>query len=150
MKKLLVISAVLSAGALAPALAEDQGDPNPPRFEQNGPPVMPLPSTAERAQGMKQAEAQTGAPVQELGVIPNATSKPSQGETSGPAAGSAVDPSTVVQKNNPMAQENASPTGLPGPSGTSAGAPGIEHKAGTQGGKEWMPPEEIRGKKPSS
>ncbi len=150
MKKLLVISAVLSAGAFAPALADDQGDPNPPRLEKNGAPVMPMPSTAERAPGLKQAEAQSEAPVQESGVIPKATNKPSQGETSGPAAGSAVDPSTVVQKNNPMAQQYASPTGLPGPSGTSAGSPGIEHKAGTQGGKEWLPPEEIRGKKPSS
>ncbi|MGE5389370.1 MAG: hypothetical protein ACM3NE_10825 [Hyphomicrobiales bacterium] len=150
MKKLLVISAVLSAGAFAPALAEDQADPNPPRFEQNGPPVMPLPSTAEQTPRLKQAEAQTEAPVQESGVIPKATTAPSQGETSGPASGKPVDPSTVVQKGNPMAQENASPTGLAGPSGTSAGSPGIEHKAGTQGGKEWLPPEEIRGKKPSS
>jgi hypothetical protein len=150
MKTLLVISAVLSAGALAPALAEDQGDPNPPRFEKNGAPVLPMPSTAERARGLKQAEAQTSAPVQESGVIPKATNTPSQGETSGPASGKPVDPSTVVQKNNPMAQENASPTGLAGPSGTAAGSPGIEHKAGTQGGKEWMPPEELRGKKPSS
>ena len=150
MKKLLVISAVLSAGAFAPALADDQGDPNPPRLEKNGAPVMPMPSTAERAPGLKQAEAQSDAPVQESGVIPKATNKPSQGETSGPATGTPVDPSTVVQKNNPMAQQYASPTGLAGPSGTAAGSPGIEHKAGTQGGKEWLPPEEIRGKKPSS
>lgn len=150
MRKLLVISAILSAGAFAPALAEDQADPNPPRFENNGPPVMTLPSTAQRAPGMKQAEAQPGAPVQESGVIPKSDSRPSSGETSGPASGKPVDPSTVVQKNNPMAMENASPTGLPGPSGTAAGSPGIEHKAGTQGGKEWLPPEELRGRKPGS
>ncbi|MGJ0506417.1 MAG: hypothetical protein ACR652_04630 [Methylocystis sp.] len=149
MKTFLVISAVLSAGAFAPALADDQGDPNPPRFEQNGPPVLPVPSTAERG-GIKQAEAQTAAPVQESGVVPKATNMPSQGETSGPAAGKPVDPPTVVQKENPMAQQYASPTGLAGPSGTAAGSPGVEHKAGTQGGREWQPPQEVRGKKPSS
>ncbi len=146
MKKVLVISAFLSAGAVAPALAVDQGDPNPPTFEQNGQPVMP--KSAAQEPGLRQAEA--NAPVQESGVVPRATNAPSSGETSGPAAGTTVDPSTVVQKSNPLAQENASPTGLAGPSGTAAGSPGIEHKAGTQGGKEWLPPEEIRGKKPSS
>ncbi len=150
MKQLLVISAFLSAGALAPALAEDQADPNPPRYEENGPPVMPAPTTAEQARGLRQAEVQADAPVQESGVIPKATPSPSQGETSGPAAGKPVDPTTVVQKGNPLAQENASPTGLAGPSGTAAGSPGIESKAGTQGGKEWLPPEELRGRKPGS
>ena len=36
MKRFLVISAFLSAGAIAPALAQDQGDPNPPTLEKNG------------------------------------------------------------------------------------------------------------------
>lgn len=146
MKKLLVISAFLSAGAVAPALAVDQGDPNPPTFE-GGQPVMP--KRAEQAPGLRQAQA-TGAPVQESGVIPKASTAPSSGETSGPAVGTPVDPPTVVQKNNPMAQKYASPAGVAGPSGTSGGSPGIEHKAGTQGGKEWMPPQEVRGRKPSS
>lgn len=147
MKKLLVISAFLSAGAVAPAFAIDQEDPNPPTFE-NGQPVAP--KSAEQSQGLRQAEAIDEAPVQESGVVPKATTRPSEGETSGPAAGTHVDPSTVVQKSNPLAQDHASPAGVAGPSGTAAGAPGIEHKAGTQGGKEWLPPEEIRGKKPSS
>ncbi len=147
MKKILVISAFLSAGAVAPALALDQGDPNPPTFE-GGQPVMP--KGAQRATGLRQAEARDAAPVQSSGVIPKSTTTPSSGETSGPAVGTHVDPPTVVQKDNPAAQMQASPTGLAGPSGTSAGSPGIEGKAGTQAGKEWMPPQEIRGKKPSS
>jgi hypothetical protein len=147
MTKLLVISAFLSAGAVAPALAIDQEDPNPPTFE-NGQPVAP--KSAGQAQGLRQAEATDEAPVQESGVIPKATNRPSEGETSGPAIGTPVDPSTVVQKSNPLAMDHGSPDGVSGPSGTAAGAPGIEHKAGTQGGREWLPPEEIRGKKPSS
>ncbi|WP_363349886.1 hypothetical protein [Methylocystis echinoides] len=146
MQKILVISAFLSAGAVAPALAVDQGDPNPPTFE-NGQPVMP--KGAQATPEFRQAEAQD-APVQGSGVIPKSTTQPSVGETSGPAVGTHVDPPTVVQKDNPAAQMHASPTGLAGPSGTSAGSPGIEGKAGTQAGKEWLPPEEIRSKKPSS
>lgn len=69
------------------------------------------------------------------------------GHTSGPAAGEAVTPSAAVQKDNTHIPD-MSPSDLPGPSGTSAGAPGIEAKPGTQAGKEWQPPLEIR-KKPT-
>ena len=69
-----------------------------------------------------------------------------QGVTSGPAAGTPVEPSGSVQKDNPKA-EDVNPTGVSGPSGTSAGAPAVEGKKGTQSGKEWVPPEEIRPKK---
>ncbi|MBI5012105.1 MAG: hypothetical protein HZC06_04845 [Methylocystis sp.] len=73
-----------------------------------------------------------------------------QGVTSGPAAGTPVEPSGSVQKDNPKAEE-VNPSGVSGPSGTSAGAPAVEGKKGTQSGQEWSPPEEIRRKKgPSS
>ncbi|HTO79495.1 MAG TPA: hypothetical protein VMJ31_06950 [Methylocystis sp.] len=52
-----------------------------------------------------------------------------KGETSGPAVGTAVDPSTVVQKQNPYV------AGRPGrQSEAAAGAPGIEAAPGTEGG----------------
>lgn len=149
MKKILVMSAFLSAGALAPALAEDQSDPNPPTFE-NGTPVSPSMGQAKPDRREARDETISEGVTQESGVVPQSTSTPSAGETSGPAVGTHVDPPTVVQKDNPAAQVNASPTGLAGPSGTSAGSPGIEGKAGTQAGKEWQPPQEIRGKRPSS
>jgi len=69
-----------------------------------------------------------------------------QGVTSGPAAGTPVEPSGSVQKDNPKAEE-VNPSGVSGPSGTSAGAPAVEGKKGTQSGQEWAPPEEIRRKK---
>ena len=73
-----------------------------------------------------------------------------QGVTSGPAAGSPVEPSGAVQKDNQKAAD-VNESGLAGPSGTSAGSPGVEGKKGTQSGQEWPPPEEIRRKKgPSS
>lgn len=73
-----------------------------------------------------------------------------QGVTSGPAAGASVEPSGAVQKDNPQAAD-VNDSGLSGPSGTTAGAPGVEGKKGTQSGQEWAPPEEIRRKKsPSS
>jgi opacity protein-like surface antigen len=73
-----------------------------------------------------------------------------QGVTSGPAAGTPVEPSGTAQKDNPKAVD-VNPTGVSGPSGTSAGAPAVEGKKGTQSGKDWLPPEEIRPKKgPSS
>ena len=73
-----------------------------------------------------------------------------QGVTSGPAAGSPVEPSGAVQKDNQKAAD-VNESGLAGPSGTSAGSPGVEGKKGTQSGQEWQPPEEIRRKKgPSS
>lgn len=140
MKQLLLIYAFLAAPALTPALAQDQGDPNPPMLQQNGRPVAPLPKIAEEPGGV----------TQESGVIPRATPTPSTGETSGPAVGTPVEPPTVVQKDNPAAQQHASPQGVSGPSGTSAGSPGIEGKAGTQAGREWLPPEEIRRKAPGS
>jgi hypothetical protein len=139
MKQFFLISAILAAPAITPALAQDQGDPNPPTLQQNGRPVTPLPKVAE----------QPGV-TQESGAVPRATPAPSMGETSGPAAGGPVDPPTVVQKDNPAAQRHASPDGVAGPSGVAAGSPGIEGKAGTQAGKEWLPPEEIRRKAPRS
>lgn len=72
--------------------------------------------------------------------------QPEQGVTSGPATGGAVEPSGSVQKDNPQAAE-VNDSGLSGPSGTSAGAPAVEGKKGTQSGQEWTPPEEIRRKK---
>lgn len=62
------------------------------------------------------------------------------GVTSGPAAGKPVEPSGAVQKENP----DVIPSHVSGSSGTSAGAPGVEGKKGTQSGKEWTPPAEIR------
>ncbi|ULO24740.1 hypothetical protein [Methylocystis sp. SB2] len=69
-----------------------------------------------------------------------------QGVTSGPAAGSPVEPSGAVQKDNPKAAD-VNESGVAGPSGTSAGSPGVEGKKGTQSGQEWQPPEELRRKK---
>lgn len=69
-----------------------------------------------------------------------------QGVTSGPAAGAPVEPSGAVQKDNPN-MTDVDANRVSGPSGTSAGAPGVEGKKGTQSGQEWAPPEEIRGKK---
>ncbi len=68
------------------------------------------------------------------------------GDTSGSASGANVTPSTAVQKDNTHLPD-MTPSDLPGPSGMSAGAPGIESKKGTQSGKEWLPPEEIRKKR---
>ncbi|MGB5084431.1 MULTISPECIES: hypothetical protein [Methylocystis] len=65
-----------------------------------------------------------------------------QGVTSGPAAGKPVEPSGAVQKENP--KNPVHPGNVAGPSGTSAGAPSVEGKRGTQSGKEWTPPAEIR------
>jgi hypothetical protein len=69
-----------------------------------------------------------------------------QGATSGPATGSPVEPSGAVQKDNPKAADS-NDSGLPGPSGMSAGAPAVEGKKGTQSGQEWTPPAEIQRKK---
>ena len=53
----------------------------------------------------------------------------SKGDTSGPAAGTPVEPSTVVQKDNPFVR------GRPiSQSNAAAGAPGIEAGRGTQAG----------------
>lgn len=135
MKKLLVISALLAAGAFAPALAQqaqDQSDPNPPAIQ------------GQPRRDIKPANDETGqTPSAKMGRQAEA------GDTSGPAAGSNVNPPTVVQKENPAVMQNASPTGLAGPSGTAAGSPGIEAKRGTQAGKEWLPPEELQRRKPS-
>ncbi|WP_457795629.1 hypothetical protein [Methylocystis sp. S23] len=136
MKKLLIGALLLSAGAIAPALAQDraqdQGDPNPPRMEGQ-PPREIKPALNEET---------------EQAPPPSAAAE-DIGHTSGPAAGTNVIPPTVVQKENPAAQEHASPAGVSGPSGTAAGAPGIEAKPGTQAGREWLPPEEIQRRKPS-
>jgi len=54
----------------------------------------------------------------------------SSGDTSGPAIGSPVEPSTVVEKQNPKVKRESKP----GESGMAAGAPGIEGKPGTESG----------------
>jgi hypothetical protein len=54
-----------------------------------------------------------------------AATGPAQGDTSGPAAGTATTPSTAVQKQGPNAT-----------SGTAAGAPGVEGKQGTESGAQ--------------
>lgn len=126
MKKFLLISALLSAGAVAPGLAQDQGDPNPPTLQRPATPGTPA--------KLKEAQATTSRP----------TTTPTAGDTSGPAAGTSVDPSTAVQKRNPRMQ--AVNPNVSGPSSAAAGAPGVEGKRGTQAGKEWIPPREIREK----
>ncbi|KAF2990417.1 hypothetical protein OGR47_14700 [Methylocystis sp. MJC1] len=141
MKKFVVISALLAAGAFAPALAQDQGDPNPP--------VIPGP---QKKPAMNEGAAKPAVVSQQTGdtASPAAAGGSSgAGDTSGPAAGTNVQPPTVVQKENPEAQKYASPAGVAGPSGTAAGSPGIEAKRGTQAGREWLPPEEIQRKRPS-
>jgi hypothetical protein len=65
-----------------------------------------------------------------FGSAAGATQQPrSTGDTSGPAAGSPVEPSTVVQKENPFVAGR--PTSQ---SDTAAGAPGMEAARGTQAG----------------
>jgi hypothetical protein len=49
------------------------------------------------------------------------------GDTSGPAAGTAVEPSTVVQKTNPHMEPGEA-------SGASAGSPGVEGLPGSESG----------------
>ena len=61
-----------------------------------------------------------GAPVSAV-----AATGPAQGDTSGPAAGTATTPSTAVQKHEPNATR-----------GTAAGAPGVEGKEGTESGAQ--------------
>ena len=61
------------------------------------------------------------------------------GETSGPKAGSPVKPSGAVQKENPSIPHTLKKN-VATPSQTSAGAPGVEGKKGTQSGKEATPP----------
>lgn len=129
MKKLFALGAVLSVAIATPALAQDQGDPNPPAI-----------------QGQPRRDIK---PAKNEGTGQTAQSTDQQGDTSGPAAGTNVTPPTVVQKENPAAMEHASPEGVAGPSGAAAGSPGIEAKRGTQAGKEWLPPEEIQRKKPT-
>lgn len=60
-----------------------------------------------------------------------------KGDTSGPAVGTSVNPSTVVQKKNAHVSKNT--TTIAGPSGMSAGVPGIEGKSGTQSGEARTP-----------
>ncbi len=50
------------------------------------------------------------------------------GDTSGPAVGTPVEPSTVVQKDNPYV------TGRASQSEAAAGAPGVEAAPGTEAG----------------
>ena len=51
------------------------------------------------------------------------------GDTSGPAVGTPVEPSTVVQKDNPYV------TGRASQSEAAAGAPGVEAAPGTEAGR---------------
>jgi hypothetical protein len=51
------------------------------------------------------------------------------GSTSGPAAGKNVEPSTAIQKGNSAVSQDR------GASSTAAGAPGVEAKPGTEGGR---------------
>ena len=51
------------------------------------------------------------------------------GSTSGPAAGKNVEPSTAIQKENSATSQDR------GASSTAAGAPGVEAKPGTEGGR---------------
>ena len=50
------------------------------------------------------------------------------GTTTGPAAGTNVEPSTAIQKEN---RDNSGAQGAP----TAAGSPGVEAKPGSEGGK---------------
>jgi hypothetical protein len=62
-----------------------------------------------------------------------------QGTTSGPAAGSAVQPSTAIQKQNPV--NPTQPVGEQAKEGaTAAGAPGVTAGSGTQGGPPPLAP----------
>jgi hypothetical protein len=65
-----------------------------------------------------------------------------QGTTSGPAAGSAVEPSTAIQKQNP-----ANPTQTVGEQAkegvTAVGAPGVTAAPGTQGGPPPLTPKPM-------
>jgi len=131
MKKILILSAIVaSAAASAPVFAQDQGDPNPPALQEVEPHGKP-------------------AVAQESEPAPPSSTPSEPGDTSGPAAGKPVTPPTVVQKDNPHIPD-ITPPGVPGPSAVSAGAPGIEGKKGTQAGQEWLPPEELRRKRPGS
>ena len=70
-----------------------------------------------------------------------AGSSSSQGSTTGPAAGSNVQPSTAVQKDNPAAQGNtgSSGSGQSAAGAVGAGAPGTAAKGGTEGGPSPKP-----------
>lgn len=103
--------------------------------------VLALLAPAALAEDQQQGQSQ-----QSDQQSPQQQPQQDQGVTSGPAAGTPVEPSGSVQKDNPKA-EDVNPSGVSGPSGTSAGAPAVEGKKGTQSGQEWAPPEEIRPKK---
>ncbi len=105
--------------------------------------LAPAALAEDQQQGQSQQSDQQSQPQQQS---PQQQPQQDQGVTSGPAAGTPVEPSGSVQKDNPKA-EDVNPSGVSGPSGTSAGAPAVEGKKGTQSGQEWAPPEEIRPKK---
>ncbi|MBG0798685.1 hypothetical protein IYX23_13510 [Methylocystis sp. L43] len=104
--------------------------------------LAPAALAEDQQQGQSQQSDQQSQPQQQ----PQPKPQQEQGVTSGPAAGTPVEPSGSVQKDNPKA-EDINSSGVSGPSGTSAGAPSVEGKKGTQSGQEWAPPEEIRPKK---
>ncbi len=66
----------------------------------------------------------------------------SQGDTSGPAAGSVVDPHAAIQKQF-QEQRSVEPGRPPAPvtPGATGGMPGVESMPGTEGGR--VPPEQI-------
>jgi hypothetical protein len=68
---------------------------------------------------------------------------PDAGVTSGPAVGTAVEPSTATQKQNPYIP-NAAEQKTSGVSGTAAGAPGIEAQPGTQSGQAPLEKRPVR------
>ena len=65
------------------------------------------------------------------------------GVTSGPAVGTAVQPSTATQKQNPHIPDAADQK-TSGVSGTSAGSPGIESQPGTQSGQAPLEKRPVR------
>ena len=74
-----------------------------------------------------------------LVLAPNAMAQqrptPGQpGSTSGPAAGSPVQPSTAVQKETPGAAPQGTAGAQAQQGGVGAGAPGVTARPGTQGG----------------
>lgn len=84
-------------------------------------------------------------------VFGSATAIAQQGTTTGPAAGSNVEPSAAAQKQNPTSPSGAGSQGTgqategePTGGAVSAGAPGATAKSGTQGG----PPAQEGSSKP--
>ncbi len=75
-------------------------------------------------------------------LVASSAAYAAQGETSGPAAGSVVDPHTAIQKQF-YEQRSVEPGKPPAPvtPGATGGMPGVEAMPGTEGGR--VPPEQI-------